>query len=428
MTKKSLSLKQLPGRDDLFYPDLTTNISKVLPTALSLLGKKTPKNRNLISSLEKMNSWKQIVDSGIDNVVYIVLDALGLSHFNKYSKLLKNKFDTNGIEISSVFPTITSTCMASLKLGVMPYEHGIVGQKIFFPEIGNIIDTLTLRAKNSYVQLPSAGVRVKNWVWCDYPFSNYNDIEFTSLIENHIANNGLSNLINEEQDSIGYSSHVDCFTAAKRILETPTKKKRFLDIYVGSIDSIIHRYTTNSNALKDEIESIETIIFKILSRLDSKVAEKTAVFITADHGQENLAEDKKILISPDEEEELFELITHRGRSGRVLHLFSQEGKQEEVVNWISEKIGEKGVILTPKDYPDFIGKEANVELVSKRLGDVQAVLGENASLFFGRTTNYDPVYNLAYNATHGSLGKNELLVPLLVGFATDFMEQRKKKK
>jgi len=90
-------------------------------------------------SLSKKSGWQKIKESEITNIVFIVLDSLGLKQFNEYSKLMKPKFETNGLALSSVFPTITSTCIASLRFGEMPKVHGIVGQKINFTEIDNIV-------------------------------------------------------------------------------------------------------------------------------------------------------------------------------------------------------------------------------------------------------------------------------------------------
>lgn len=423
MDETAFPLKPLPDRDDLYFPDLDLNISKVVPTALSLLGMDFAKNKLLNKYLEQKEGWKIIKNSKISKVVVLVLDALGFEPFMQYSKLLKKRYKRNGIAISSVFPTITSTCMVSIHHGSMPIEHGIVGQKIFFKEIGNVVDTLTLRTKDTrFGDLTTAGVKVRGFLWEDFLLNDDSPIISLDLIENHIANSGLSHLLHEHPHSIGYSSHVDCFAVAQRILETPTDHPLLLKIYVGSIDSISHRYTTDSQALEDEIRSIEEIIFKFFKRLNPQIASETVIFITADHGQENLTLDKKIVVTAEEEDYLKNLLEARGRSGRVVHLFSRPGKHEEVVQWFKEKIGENGVVLTPDQYPEFMGKGANDSKVIDRIGDVLVVLGRNASIFFGHSGDYDPIFHLGLNATHGSLSRSELVVPLLFGRIDDFVK------
>ena len=103
----------------------------------------------------------------------------------------------------------------------------------------------------------------------------------------------------------------------------------------------------------------------------------------------------------------------------MLHLFSREGKRDELVEWFEAKLAGKGIILTPKDYPLLMGEGANKEHVIQRLGDVQVLLGKNASMFFGHSGDFDPTYGLGLNATHGSLSKNELEVPLIVSRADE---------
>ena len=423
MQKKSFDLNPIPNRTDLFYPDLENNISKIVPTALTLLGKKFPKTKILDNYLVDKKGWSKLKKAKITNVLLIVLDALGFEQFKQYSKILKHKFETNGIELSSVFPTITSTCMTSINLGQMPLKHGIVGQKINFKEIGNVVDTLTMRTKEMQIgTLPSFGVRVQEWLWSDFITFDGDEVENLQLIEYNIANKGLSFLIRENQNAIGYYSHIDCFAAAKRILEHPRETKLFLSIYVSSIDSITHRYTTESQELEDEIQNLENLLFTMFKRLPDEIIDNTAVFITADHGQENVTEDQEIVITSEEEHYLSTILKTRGRSGRVLHLFTKDGMREEAVKWFKEKIGEKGIVITPEDYSKFLGKGANNEKVIERMGDVQIILGKNASIYFGHTGNYDPIYHLGLNATHGSLSRDELIVPLIFGTIRDLLE------
>ncbi len=423
MDETPFPLKPLPDRDDLYFPDLDLNISKVVPTALSLLGMDFAKSRLLNNYLEQKEGWKIIKKSKITKVIVLVLDAMGYEQFKRYSLLLKNRFRRNGVAICSTFPTITSSCMVTIHQGSMPIKHGIVGQKIRFSEIGNIVDTLTLRTKDTrFGDLTTAGVKVKHFLWEDFLLNEDSPIVCIDLLENHIANSGLSHLLHNHPHSIGYSSHVDCFAAAQRILETPTDHPLLLKMYIGSIDSISHRYTTESQTLEDEIRSIEDLLFKYLKRIDSKIASETVIFITADHGQENLTPEKRIEVTTEEEDYLKNLLEARGKSGRVTHLFSRPGKHEEVVQWFKEKIGDNGVILTPEQYPELMGKGADSSKVIDRLGDVQVVLGKNASIFFGHSGYYDPVFNLGLNATHGSLSRNELVVPLLFGRIDDLVK------
>ncbi len=422
MPNNEISLRPIQGRKDLFYPDLDINISKIMPTMLRLFNYKFQKTQTFSQEIDNKENWKELSENKIKNILFVTIDALGYYQFKKFSTLLKEKFEKYGLVISSVYPTITSTCITTLKYGEMPINHGIVGHKINVPEIDNIVDTLTLRSKNSLISLPYAGVNVKHWVWTDLPHKDDQNLHYHSLIENHITNSGLSYLVYEKQDSIGYSSNVDCFAAAQRILETNDGKNRLIDLYIGSIDHIQHRYTNDSPVLKQELKTIEQSLFWMLKQLTPKIATETAIVITADHGQENITSENKIIVSPEEEEELNNLIRTRGRSGRVIHLYAKENKQEEVVDWFTNKINEKGIVLTPKDYPKLMGKGANTPKIVERLGDIQVILGDKASMFFGHSGEYDSTYGLGLNATHGSLSKDELLVPLLIGRVSDFIE------
>jgi len=195
LLKESFPLKPIQGRTDLFYPDLDLNISKILPTALTLFGEKYPKDKLLMDYFSKKESWKKLQEEEISNIVFIILDSLGIDQFLSYSKLMNQNFESNGLALSSVFPTITSSCIASLRFGEMPIKHGIVGQKIRFAEIDSVVDTLTLRTKTSSTDLQSMGINVKNWLWCDFLVANDPSISHVGLIDFHIANSGLSHLV-----------------------------------------------------------------------------------------------------------------------------------------------------------------------------------------------------------------------------------------
>ncbi|MCF2142688.1 MAG: alkaline phosphatase family protein [Candidatus Heimdallarchaeota archaeon] len=420
MPDHSLSLKSLGSRKDLFLPDLEQNISKVLPTALTLFGYSPPQEETLEPSLKERSFWRNIQEKEVSNIVFLIIDALGLEQFLSYSSLFQRIFKANGLALSSVFPTITSTCIPSLRLGKMPVAHGILGHKIYFSEVGNIVDTLTLEAKDSTASLAQAGVSVTNWLWCDFPIAKNSCIEQIDLIENHIANSGLSNFLTNNAYTIGYYSLVDCFASLKRVLETPSDKQRLINIYLGSIDAISHRYTTKSFEYQTLLEYIEEIFLKTLQTLDKSILDKTVVFLTSDHGQEDLLEEKAITITNDAEARLNTLINYRGRSGRVVHLYPKAGKLEDVLIWCEEELGELALVLTPEKYPLLLGEGATANKVIERMGEVQILLGKNASLYFGHSGKFDPVYNLGLNATHGSLSKGELLVPLLIARLSDF--------
>ncbi|MFW9921720.1 MAG: alkaline phosphatase family protein [Candidatus Thorarchaeota archaeon] len=416
-------LKPLLNREDLFYPDLDTNISKVLPTLLTLFKRKFPKERTLERELKSIEGWRGVQESEISNVIFIVLDALGFNHFQKYSTWLKDKFDTNGTVLSSVFPTITSTCLTSFHHGIMPIKHGILGHKIYFREIDNVMDTLTLKTKSPFqIPLDTAGVNVNSWLWSPILLTKNEDLKFVNLIESYLANSGgLSNFLFDTPTTVGYYSPVDCYSAAQRILEKTQNRNLFLNIYAGSIDAISHRYSPENQALAFEIQNIEFLMQKMFKRLNSDIRKKTAIVITADHGQEPLSEENRITVSNEEELFLSKLIKNRGRSGRVIHLYSKDDKKDELVEWAQEKIADKGVVLTSKDYPSLMGKGADNERIVERLGDVQIVLGKEASLYFGHSGEYDPEFQLGINATHGSLSTNELLVPFIIGKIDDFI-------
>jgi hypothetical protein len=411
-SNETLQLMNYKGREDLFYPDLQRNIAQIAPTALTLLKKKFPLERTLLPHLAEKSGWQQLASQKISKVIYIILDAIGSEQFYDHANVFKKRFSTNGLVVSSVYPTITSTCIPSLQLGQMPVKHGILGHKIYFKEINNIVNTLNLYAYgNRGCNLTKAGVDVRPWQWSEELINTKDNIIDVRLIENEIANKGLSLFLTNEEPYIGYSSHVDCFACTERILEKNRNNKLFLNIYIGSTDSIAHRFTPSSDILSEEIQNIESLLLRLFQRLDPEIAKETAFIITSDHGQETIKEERKIIVSEEEREELDRYIHFYGRSGRIIHFYTKKEKQEDFIQWLEKKIDSKGVIATPKDYPLLLGPGSHQKEVLNRLGEVQLILGAESAIYFGHSGNFDLTYDLDLNATHGSLTKSELLVP-----------------
>jgi hypothetical protein len=67
------------------------------------LGFSFPKNQLLSPYLRKKEGWKMLESKEIENVIFLIIDALGYHEFLKHSKLLKKIFLTNGTVLSSIF-------------------------------------------------------------------------------------------------------------------------------------------------------------------------------------------------------------------------------------------------------------------------------------------------------------------------------------
>lgn len=213
----------------LFRPNYKRCIHMVLPTALSFLGLRLPSEK--YASLSDIKSLRKTMEDSscfdAEKVIMIVADSVGVGQFQKSDYLAKIYRKFNGFQLSSVFPTITSTALSSIHLAATPGVHGIFGHKIFFKELGAVVDTLkmstlTYGARDALVRV---GIDVRALIYCPSPYDLVEEqgIEHIELLEDEIAGTGLSNMIYRKQVARGFNNLIDAFSTTKH---SPRARRR----------------------------------------------------------------------------------------------------------------------------------------------------------------------------------------------------------
>lgn len=406
----------------LFKPNYKRCIHMVLPTALSFLGFRLPEKEYAFLSDNK-SLRKSMEDSScfdVEKVIIVVADSVGVGQFRKSSFLADIYRELNGFQLSSVFPTITSTALSSIHLAATPGVHGIFGHKIFFKELGAVVDTLKMStlsygARDALVRV---GIDVRALTYCTSPYDlvEQQGIQHVELLEDEIAGTGLSNMIYKKQVAHGFNNLIDAFSMARRVLEEHNGKKVILNLYTGILDSLSHKYGPYSEEYAIGMRFLEDNIRRMIQSLRDDIAEKTTFIFLSDHGQDPIDAKLEIAFSKDEIEGLGKLLRAPiGKSGRVLHFYSRKDSEDELMKVLHDKIGEQGYLLTFEEaVRNLVGRTVNLEMSRLRLGDILVVLksGVNAEI---KREEFRNEWEEQFCGSHGSTTLNELTVPFVSG-------------
>jgi hypothetical protein len=404
----------------LFRPNYKRCIHMALPTALSFLGFRLPEQQ--YSSLGDTTGLRKIMESNscfdADNVIMVVADSVGIEQFRKSSYLTNIYKESNGFELSSVFPTITSTALASIHMATTPGIHGIFGHKIFFKELGTVVDTLKMSTLSFGVRdaLIRVGIDARALTYSSSPYDlvEQQGIQHVELLEDEIAGTGLSNMIYKKQVARGFNSLIDAFSMARHALEDSQGKKLIVNLYTGLLDSLSHKYGPYSDEYAIGMRFLDENIRRLIGSVKDSTAEKTTFVFLADHGQDPIDPQLEIAFSKSEIDEVSKYLrAPAGKSGRVMHFYVKEDSQEEVLQFLRRKVEDRGYLVPFEDaIKYFIGKTTDMKMSRLRLGDLVLILksGANAEVI---RDNSQSMREEKLRGSHGSTTMNELLVPFI---------------
>ncbi|GAG64001.1 unnamed protein product, partial [marine sediment metagenome] len=134
-----IELAPLDRKHEFFKPDYRISICQVVPSAVRLL---YPDNEIFQDELGFKKKGEQ------DIVVNFLVDSMGswqIDQLVNTSELIKGFSSIIDQHISSVFPTITSTCIISYHSALKPSQHGVLNHRIYLEELDSIVDTLNLK-------------------------------------------------------------------------------------------------------------------------------------------------------------------------------------------------------------------------------------------------------------------------------------------
>lgn len=374
----------------------------VADTILDLLG--APHGgRSLVEELGLKRSEK---------VLSIIVDGLGylkLEELKEAGVVDLGPLSERGIYIplTSVFPPTTTTALASLSTGRSPIVHGVLGYKLFLPEVGAVVNMIKLAAPGApNDSIKDVGVNLEEFVPVPTLYERLKEagVKTHLFLPKYIMDSGLSGILYRGvEEIVPFISLSDLFVLLRHALSLPGRI--LLGVYWPLTDTIAHLYGPDSEAFAAEVSAF----FRALWEAFPEKRFGVPLLLTADHGFVEV--DPEVdPIDVSAIRELREAIVFRPVGDlRAGYFFARRGKERAVRDYLQRRYpGEFRVLEAEEALAEGLwGPEEPVEEVRARVGDVVA-LATGRKLFF-----WPEGEEFKLRGMHGGLTPQELLVPFL---------------
>ncbi len=404
---------------DFIYPFYEEYCFSNIPfTILKFFGIKTER-----TMLPSKLSGERTEFEGTGKLILLIIDGFGYDqwlHYHKQHEFL-DKLTKRGVvsPITTVFPTTTANAITTINTGLTPQEHGLIEWYVYFREIDMIINTVHFKPLGSKRQDELLEMDVNPKILYDgntiYQTLKKEDIKTFTYINEEDAHSVYSKLMFKGSTIKHAINTSDLITKLRKNLGKE-KGPAYHYVYLGSLDSIEHKHGPHTKEYHAELSSISSLLKKeLIEKIDKKTAKESLLIVTADHGQLNVNPGKTIylnryqkLVQNLQKSPEGNVILPTG-SPRDVFLHVQPDKVHEIREYLSQKLGEKAVIMDTKEEIErgLFGKgEPRTEFID-RVGNLLILPKKNHTIWYKHPNGRK--FDLLGH--HGGLSREEMLVP-----------------
>ena len=324
--------------------------------------------------------------------VLFLIDGFGAHAMDDFAEVMPNIMAGKSFgDITTSFPSTTSTSLATLLTGALPNEHGMLGYTVRVPHSDRLLNALKWDE------------RVDPVIWQPketfFEIGARNGIKVSHVAAKRYEGTGFTRAVFRGANYRGANLYPDLVTeTAAALKESPS----FVYLYVNDLDVAGHVAGYGSEKWLEALRMIDNLV----GQLRNKLPKGTRIWITGDHGMLNAGE--KIVIGRDNLLAT-EVSTIAGEPrARHIYLARPEINAEIADLWRSE-IGSMAEIYT-KDEAINVGLfgKPMPNNFAERIGDLIAIVKSDAILI-------DPAREKLESAMighHGGLTQVETNVPL----------------
>lgn len=325
--------------------------------------------------------------------VVFLIDGLGQELLNRYSYAAPFLASLAGSPGTSGVPSTTATSLTSLGTGLTPGQHGLVGYTARVPETGELLNhlqwdrdvdpTLWQPHQTAFARLSAAGVRV------------------TSINKRAFAASGLTVAGHRGSAYVGADNAEERFAA---VLEAAGTAPSLTYVYDGDLDKTGHQHGVASTEWLLELQAVDEFAEDLRDALPPSVR----LLVLADHGMVDSPRTSRLEL--DDHPELRQGIALVGGEARFRHLYCRSGAVDDVAAAWRAVIGNRATVLTR---PEAVAKGWFGEVdpaVGLRLGDVMIACHDDFAVF--STRDFPREHTMV--GLHGSLTRDEMLIPILI--------------
>ena len=387
-------------------------------------GKSSAKSSALVHP--ELSSLPASEIAGSKNIILLVIDGLGYEFLKRHGKksFLYSRLRSR---MTTVFPTTTSSAIATFVTGLSPQEHAITGWFMYLKEVGIVSAILPFCPRNGGVPF---GRRLAEKIF-DQPVI-YDSIKARSFIvmpttivnsDYTVANSGRAKRIGytKSRKSENPSDLKGMFKAIHKAIRSPGKTlgktpgKTYVYAYWPDFDTTCHTFGPSSKKALSHFKKMDKLIGGFLRSLE---ATSTTVIITADHGQ--IATRASHVVRVRNHPLLKDaLILPLCGEQRAAYCYLHPGKARQFERYVKKKLGavcsiHKSQSLVKKGLfgAGFGVGKVHPKLLD-RIGHYILIMKDDyiiADALAGRKEHI-------FKGIHGGLSKEELFVPLIVAQA-----------
>ncbi|AGL15503.1 alkaline phosphatase family protein [Actinoplanes sp. N902-109] len=328
----------------------------------------------------------------VDRVAVLLVDGLGAYQVDEVTRHAPILAELNARTLTSGFPSTTPVSLATLGTGVPPGTHGILGFTVRKPD-GGVLNHIQWAADPDPLRWQPAPTRFETAVAAGVPA--------TLVTEPAFRGSGLTRACYRGATFVGAASYADRATAVLTALQQPG----LVLSYVGDLDHHGH----GSGVGSPEWVAAAVAVGELISRLVSSLPARSALVVTADHGQLNIPFGEArvdLSLSP----ELSNGIIGVAGEPRVRYLHTAPGAVDDVVAAYRGRLGATALVLRRDEAIDAGWYGPVPDEHRSRIGDVVvACLADTIVL----ASAFEPPSVGRLVAYHGSLTAIEMTVPLL---------------
>jgi hypothetical protein len=343
---------------------------------------------------------------GVETVVLLIVDGLGQWQLDKHIRdgdapNLSHLMQRDSQVITSVFPSTTMAAMTCIHTATPPAQSGWLGYTMWLEETQTVTEMIAqvdlstrrpLEDKSFLAAVPgiyssyaTAGVNVYAVQPQGYRGSWLNDWYWRGAAQ------------------LGYVSANTLGSIAMSALEVSGKK--LVVLYWADYDSVCHKHGPSSAAASDEIAAVDHAIGRLLARVPNDG--KTALIVTADHGQIDLDPEQAVYLERDLW--LVDRLLSPPAGDRLCRTFRVKPNQLEAVR---EHLRRYGDVLDASAAwkAGLFGGAPAAETFRSRVGDLIVVTRDGVQLCWTFSGKQSP---RPHRGSHGGLSHAQMRVPLL---------------
>ena len=351
-------------------------------------------------------------------VIVLLLDAFGWNLFQQEREQLDWLVEMTAVQsqLTSIFPSTTVAALSSLWTGYAPAQHGLVGLRLFFPQIAALGQMI--RFSPAFLNLPDALVQAGTTPETFLAVPGFAEqlgvagIPVHSSKGKNIIDSALSRMHDRgihQQHS--YITPADLFVQLRQLLEETAGESLYINAYWPAIDTLTHVYGPEGVSVAAELHAVlAQLKTEVLDQLSPAARSETALFITGDHGQIRTTPEHSINLGHHAGITENMLMRPAGEP-RVLYFYARQGKKQALINYINESLTEAALAFDADEFlaSGLLGPAPHAPLSRERMGDVVVIMRQNYLL-----VDPDEAHKVDLsNGRHGGMAAEEMEIPWL---------------